>query len=92
MEPSEAEVRGGADGPAVRRGSPTPSRPMSLGMEGPKISRSRRPIRGFPGRAARARARLTVGGEHQTPETCARRRGRKTRAVAVSTPLAAWPT
>lgn len=51
------------DAPAVRSGSPTPSSPMSLGIEGPKISRSRRPIRGRCGSAARARARFTASAK-----------------------------
>jgi hypothetical protein len=41
-------------------GSPTPSNPINLGIEGPKISKSNIPTRGLDGSLLNASARLTI--------------------------------
>lgn len=45
---------------ALSLGSPTPSNPINLGIEGPKISKSNIPTRGLDGSLLSASARLTT--------------------------------
>jgi len=54
-------LRGGGNEPGEREISSMFSRPISFGIEGPKMSKSRMPTRGRVGCKARDMARLTAG-------------------------------